>query len=326
MIYAIEHGVHGYGVSDFRPSTAVFIGLVPLLLFNYVGFELQSGAAEEMVDPQRDVPVAVARGGVIAILCYLIPIFGIVAVLPTNQVTGIAGFLDAVDTTFTVYGSAHHILIQLMALMFIFALATGGAAWIIGSDRVLAVAGYDGAFAGYFGVFHDRLGTPVRVNVLSGIVSTVFMISAQLLNSGSNANTFVVVLYMATSTGLLSYILIFPALIKLRYSHGDVARPYRIPFGMAGVWICGGLRWDGSSSAPGSRSSRTHRESGGCRLQLPGLLGDQPDAVRGVHPGHAGRDRGDRDRRLCRRRRRAPGSVDVPLDQAAGAPPAGALT
>ena len=68
VIYAIEHGVHGYGVSDFRPSTAVFIGLVPLLLFNYVGFELQSGAAEEMVDPQRDVPVAVARGGVIAIL------------------------------------------------------------------------------------------------------------------------------------------------------------------------------------------------------------------------------------------------------------------
>ena len=85
VIYAIEHGVHGYGVGDFRPSTAVFIGLVPLLLFNYVGFELQSGAAEEMVDPQRDVPVAVARGGVIAILCYLIPIFGIVAVLPTQR-------------------------------------------------------------------------------------------------------------------------------------------------------------------------------------------------------------------------------------------------
>src|SRR6476660_4707887 len=102
VIYAIEHGVHGYGVHDFRPSSAVFIGLVPLLLFNYVGFELQSGAAEEMVSPQRDVPVAVARGGLIAILCYAIPIFGIVAVLPTRQVTGIAGFLDAVNTTFSV--------------------------------------------------------------------------------------------------------------------------------------------------------------------------------------------------------------------------------
>ncbi len=240
-IYAIEHGVHGYGLHDFRPSSAVFIGLVPLLLFNYVGFELQSGAAEEMVDPQRDVPIAVARGGVITILCYLIPIFGIVAVLPTNKVTGIGGFLDAVDTTFTVYGSAHHFMIEVMALMFIFALATGGAAWIIGSDRVLAVAGYDGAFASWFGVFNDRLGTPVRVNVLSGIVSTVFMIAAQMLSTGSNANTFVVVLYMATSTGLLSYVLIFPALIRLHYSHGDVPRPYRVPFGTFGIWLCGGI-------------------------------------------------------------------------------------
>jgi amino acid transporter len=50
-----------------------------------------------------------------------------------------------------------------------------------------------------------------------------------------------VVLYMATSTGLLSYVLIFPALIRLRYSHGDVRRPYRVPFGTAGVWISGGL-------------------------------------------------------------------------------------
>lgn len=240
IIYAIEHGVHGYSVSGFRPTSAVFIGLVPLLLFNYVGFELQSGAAEEMQNPRRDVPVAVVRGGVIAVLCYAIPIFGIVSVLPASKVSGIAGFLDAVNTTFTVYGSAHHLLLQAMALGFIFALATGGAAWIIGSDRVLAVAGYDGAFAGWFGVFNSRLGTPVRVNVLSGLVATAFMLAAEFLNSGSNASTFVVVLYMATSTGLLSYLLIFPSVIKLRYAYPAVHRPYRIPFGNTGAWV-GGL-------------------------------------------------------------------------------------
>jgi amino acid transporter len=240
VVYAVEHGVHGYGAGDFRPTSAVFIGLVPLLLFNYVGFELQSGAAEEMENPRRDVPVAVARGGIIAVLCYAIPIFGIVAVLPASKVSGIAGFLDAVNTTFTVYGSAHHILLQVMAILFVFALATGGAAWIIGSDRVLAVAGYDGAFAAWFGVFNTRLGTPVRVNVLSGVVATAFMLAAEFLNTGSNASTFVVVLYMATSTGLLSYLLIFPAVIRLRYTHPGVPRPYRMPYGNAGAWV-GGL-------------------------------------------------------------------------------------
>ena len=35
----------------------------------------------------------------------------------------------------------------------------------------------------------------------------------------------------------MSYILIFPTLIKLRYSHPEVPRPYKVPFGMVGVWL-----------------------------------------------------------------------------------------
>ena len=57
VIYAIEHGVHGYAVGNFNPfQLTAFLGLVPLLLFNYVGFELQNGAAEEMVEPAEGRP------------------------------------------------------------------------------------------------------------------------------------------------------------------------------------------------------------------------------------------------------------------------------
>ena len=55
---------------------------------------------------------------------------------------------------------------------------TSGAVWMIGSDRIQAVAAYDGAFPGFFGVFNRRLGTPVRVNVMSGVVAVVFTIVA----------------------------------------------------------------------------------------------------------------------------------------------------
>jgi amino acid transporter len=101
---------------------------------------------------------------------------------------------------------------------------------------VQAVAAYDGAFFPWFGRFNAKLGTPVRVNVLSGVVSTVFMVAAVQLSSGSNASTFKIVLYLATSTTLLSYLLIFTAALKLRYSHPNVHRPYRVPGGMAGMW------------------------------------------------------------------------------------------
>ena len=37
------------------------------------------------------------------------------------------------------------------------------------------------------------------------------------------------------------YVLIFAALIKLRYSKPDQPRPFKIPGGIAGVWIVGCL-------------------------------------------------------------------------------------
>ncbi len=241
LIYAIEHGLHGYSFHQFGPSTAVFLGLVPLLLFNYVGFELQNGAAEEMIDPQKDVPKSVGVAGIITVLAYGLPIFGILEVLPASKISGIGGFLDAVHTTFSVYGGAQNFMVDLMALGFIFALVTSGAVWMMGSDRIQAVAAYDGAFIPWFGGFNRFFGTPVRVNVMSGVVSTLFMIAAEHFSTGSNASTFTVVLYLATSTTLLSYLLLFPTIIKLRYSHPHIKRPYTLPFGMAGVWIAGVL-------------------------------------------------------------------------------------
>jgi hypothetical protein len=34
---------------------------------------------------------------------------------------------------------------------------------------------------------------------------------------------------------------VFPAAIKLRYSHPHIRRPYRVPGGNRGMWIVGGL-------------------------------------------------------------------------------------
>jgi glutamate:GABA antiporter len=238
IIYGFKHGVAGFSASDMSPTRAVFFGLVPILLFNYVGFELQNGAAEEMENPQRDVPVSVLRSGIAGVLMYVIPIFCIILVLPLKQVTGIGGFIDAVTLTFDgVYGGAAHTLLVIMTLCFVAAIITSGAVWMIGSDRIQAVAAYDGAFFPYFGVFNRRFGTPVRVNVLSGIAASIFCILAIAAFSGGENAKFVVVLDIAISTTLISYLWIFPTVLKLRYSHPQVHRPYRHPWGMAGLWV-----------------------------------------------------------------------------------------
>ncbi|HEV7639987.1 MAG TPA: APC family permease, partial [Gaiellaceae bacterium] len=226
----------GFSLSDMTPTRAVFFGLVPVLLFNYVGFELQNAAAEEMDNPQHDVPISVLRSGIIGVLLYVVPIFGIILVLPAKAITGIGGFIDAVTTVFSVYGGAAHTLLILMTICFVGTLVTSGAVWMIGSDRIQAVASFDGAFFPWFGVFNRRFGTPVRVNVMSGVVSTIFCFSAiAFFDSGANS-TFAIVLTIAISTTLISYLWIFTAALKLRYTHPHVNRPYRVP-GKYGMWI-----------------------------------------------------------------------------------------
>ena len=63
ILYAAEHGVHGFGGHAFLPTYAVFIAVVPVLFFNYAGLEVPSAAGEEMTNPRRDVPFSVLSSG-----------------------------------------------------------------------------------------------------------------------------------------------------------------------------------------------------------------------------------------------------------------------
>ncbi|MEY9838384.1 APC family permease [Streptacidiphilus sp. EB103A] len=242
IAYAVKHGVHGFGASDFKPSYAGFITLVPLLMFNYVGFELPNSAGDEMTDSQKDVPYGIFRSAGLSILLYGMPLLGIMLVLPTTAITSLGGFLDAIRQVFTIYGGHvaadgtatlsgfGTVLGDFAAILFILTVLSSGVTWIMGSDRALAVSGYDGAAPRALGVISQRFGTPVRVNLLSGVVSTFVLVLAHELTSGNAAKLFGAVLGLAVSTTLVSYLGIFPALAVLRRKYPDVPRPYRAPF------------------------------------------------------------------------------------------------
>ena len=242
VLYAIKNGVSGIGVSDFNPTLIGLFGSAPILLFAYLGFESSNSAAGEMKNPARDVPISIARSCATAAACYLIPILAIIVVVPVDQITGIGGLLDAVGEVYSVYGGAAEALVTITALVFVFVLTSQGSAWMIVSDRMQAMAAADGSFfGGFFGKFHTGLGTPVRVNFLSGVVATLFMFAAMRL-TGDSAAVFGVVLTISISTFLLSYLLVIPAAIRLRTSYPELPRPFRVPvsngaFAAMG-WLC----------------------------------------------------------------------------------------
>ena len=253
VIYAARHGVHGFGVHDFSPSYAVFIAAVPVLFFNFAGLEVPSAAGEEMTNPRRDVPFAVLWSGVATVLAYGIPILGILIVLPQSQIFGLTGFIDAAKAVFTVYGGhvagdgtvtltgAGKVLGDVIAVTFIWAIASAGATWIMGADRSEAIAAADGGGPRLLGHFSKRLGTPIVMNLLSGVVATVLMVLAFTLTGGNADRYFTAVLGLTISTTTISSLFIFPALVRLRYKYPDVERPYRVPGGAAMAWVVSGL-------------------------------------------------------------------------------------
>ncbi len=250
MILAITFvfGGHASGahltLTDLLPTTnwgAVVTGILPALIFNWVGFELQNGAGEEMENPQRDVPRSIIRAGLIAVIAYGVIIAVILFALPKNQLSNASGFLAAFQIVSGVLpGPVATVLGWLVALAIVIALASSGGTWIIGADRTYAISALDRTAPVLLGRFSGRYGTPIAVNTMSGIVATIAMASAILVTAfgnGTTATLFQLVLGFTISTTTLSYLFIFPAYIILRYKYADVPRVYKVPGGMIGAWL-----------------------------------------------------------------------------------------
>jgi amino acid transporter len=94
-----QHGFKG-SLSGFFPTAdiAPLVAVLGVIVFQWIGFELQTNASEEMDNPQRDIPRAVYASGVISFLGYAIPITGIILILSKDQLSSVSGFVSAYQT------------------------------------------------------------------------------------------------------------------------------------------------------------------------------------------------------------------------------------
>jgi amino acid transporter len=190
-----------------------------------------------MRNPQRDVPGMIVRSGIISALIVLGLVFGILLVIPLAGVSNVGGFPDAYGAVAGVLGSAHGPVGWLMGIMIILVIISAGGVWLQGAARCQAVAGLDGAAPLVLGKF-SKSGTPIAMNLASAGIGSVFVILVFTISSGSLSNFFAVMLSIVISLTALQYAFIFPAVIVLRKRYPDRNRPYRIPGGAVGMWIC----------------------------------------------------------------------------------------
>jgi amino acid transporter len=278
IAYGADHGFHRISVGEMTPSFGVFVAIVPILIYSFVGIELPSSAAEEMVDPRRDIPVAILRAGIGQLLMYGIPILAVLVTIPASQLSSLNGLIDALKTVFTIYGGSvaadgsvtltglGTVLGSVAAAVFIWVLFASGAAWLMGAGRAQAAACLDGAGPRVLGRVSPRTGVPVIMGLVSGGVSLVTMAVYVLATDGDGRKYFSVGLTVAVAMILLAYLFIFPSFVALRIRRADLARPFRVPGGsvvaafisvLATAWallatVC--LLWPGFGTAHPDRS------------------------------------------------------------------------
>jgi amino acid transporter len=228
---------HGtVGVADLKPSMDGFLFSATILMFLWVGFEVANGASEEMHHPQRDVPKMVVGGGLIAAVLYGLVILGTLLVIPKSTLSSVAGFTAAYQSVAGILGGASRGFGYFFAALIIITLLASGAVWLEGADRTQAITALDGGAPKALGYF-SRVGTPLAVNLCSGIIGSIFVVLVFTVAKGSLSNFFAVMLSLTVSTTSLSYFFIFPALLVLRRKYPEQPRPFRVPGGAVGAWI-----------------------------------------------------------------------------------------
>jgi glutamate:GABA antiporter len=244
MLFLFSGHSHGGSLifADLVPSNfgLVVSFILPVLIFQWQGFEVQNGAGEEMKNPQRDVPRSIVRAGVVAVVAYAAFLITILLVLPKDQLSNVGSFLAAFKAVDVVLGPLATPVGWLVALAFALALASSGGTWIMGADRTYAISALDRTAPLIFGRFSARYGTPIAVNIMSGIMATIAMVAAILVTkfaTGNITTLFALVLGFVISTATIAYLFMFPSFLILRYKYPHVPRVYKVPGGMIGAWI-----------------------------------------------------------------------------------------
>ncbi len=220
------------------PSQLVFFSGVLLALG---GLEMSAVHAREVQNPQKNYPRAILLSALLIFGLYVLGVLAIAVVIPENQISLVAGSLQA----FSVFVSAYNLnwLTPLIAILLSLGAFGTLSTWIAGPSKGLLGAAQSGDLPPFFRRL-NRHGMPVTLLITQAIIVTLFSLVFLIMPTVSSAywilNAMIAQLY------LVMYVLMFAAAIKLRYKRPEVERAYKIPGGIVGMWCVAGLGLIGS--------------------------------------------------------------------------------
>ncbi len=201
-----------------------------IVFFAYIGFDAVSTAAQEVKNPQRDMPIGILGS---LLLCTLIYV-GVSAVLtglvPYSTLATAKPVVTAIEN-FPALGWLK-VAVELAAIA---GLTTVILVMLMGQPRIFYAMSKDGLLPRFFSAVHTRFRTPHKGTVLVTLVAALMaaLLPIQLLGD---------VVSMGT---LVAFATVCLGVMVLRRTRPELHRPFRAPavylVGTLGVLACLGL-------------------------------------------------------------------------------------
>jgi ethanolamine permease len=206
---------------------------LPFAIWFYLAIEELPLAAEESMDPKRDIPKATMWG------LWTLIIFGVGTLfLNTGTDSGAAGIGATAEPLFVgfqdIFGDGT--AAALLALVAVIGLVASFHTIIFAYGRNIFSLSRAGYFPKWMSITHGTRKTPWVALLLGGVVGYGL---AWWINESTGTNTAAALLTMAVFGAVISYFMQMLSFIMLRRKLPNIARPYRSPLGIWGAAIAG---------------------------------------------------------------------------------------
>ena len=200
-------------VAEGISPTGVIGQLLVAILFAYDGWINVGTLAGEMKNPGKDLPKAIVGGLSLVMAVYVVINLAYLWVLPANELAQYASPASAVATE--LFGPIGGKIITVGILISVFGCING---YLLTGPRIIYTLGQQKSIPVIFGKLNKN-DVPANATLLMAVLAALYALSGQF-NLLSDLSMFAVWSF---------YVLTFIGVMKLRKTHPNLNRPYKVP-------------------------------------------------------------------------------------------------
>jgi glutamate:GABA antiporter len=194
-----------------------------VICFGLVGLELASIMGDEIENPRKTLPGAVAWGGILSGFLYIGATLTLLVAVDKNSISVLQGIVQAVSHMASQVNVGW--IIAPFAFLLSLSIAGIGSAWLGGSARIPFVAGLDSYMPAWLGKIHPKYATPYAALIVHASVSLVLVI-INFVATGGVQESFQSLLSLAVVLQLIPFLYIFAALLRIAFDRNFVRGHY----------------------------------------------------------------------------------------------------